>query len=256
MRIIKVNSSKAFSLIEMIGVLAIIGILASVVAPKVFDAIRDAKITGAMAVLQTIKSACTDYARKYNLFPEDGTKPPPTSYDRTFGDGAAAPVAEASSMFADLLIGEGLLEKLVLPVGPAGQIAWSTDLVTVASPTVPNGDVEGTFAASDTLDYPVIVCRAYKSLSSKSRMFTAAQNSTRIIMLVIPELTTLEAAGIKTKADGPFDEEVTDAVSLITTTIAGSATGRSKEAINRGNCRLKDNATSGRYTAFLYVAHE
>ena len=75
-------------------------------------------------------------------------------------------------------------------------------------------------------------------------------------MLVIPELTTLEAAGIKTKADGPFDSEVTDAVSLITATIAGSATGRSKEAINRGNCRLKENTTTGRYAAFLYVGHE
>jgi len=256
MRNPKFNYSKAFSLIEMIGVLAIIGILASVVAPKVFDAIRDAKITGAMAVLQTIKSASTDFARKYNLFPEDGTKPPPTSYDRTFGDGATAPVAQGVSMFGDLLIGEGLLEKLVLPVGPAGTTTWSTGLITIEPPTVPNGDEEGTFAVSDTLDYPVIVCRAYKSMSSKSRLFTAAQNSTRIIMLVIPSLTTLEAAGIKTKADGPFDEEVTDAVDLITTTIAGSATGRSKEAINRGNCRLKENTTTGRYNAFLYVGHE
>ena len=72
---LKISTSKGFSLIVMIGVLAIIGILASVVAPKVFDAIRDAKITGAVGVLQTIKSSCTDYARKYNLFPEDGTKP-------------------------------------------------------------------------------------------------------------------------------------------------------------------------------------
>ena len=251
---LKISTSKGFSLIEMIGVLAIIGILASVVAPKVFDAIRDAKITGAMAVLQTIKSASTDFARKYNLFPEDGTKPPPTSYDRTFGDGAAAPVAEASAMFADLLIGEGLLEKLVLPIGPAGTTGWSTTMVTIDTPATPTGDEEGEFACSSNLDYPVIVCRAYKSLSSKSRLFTASQNSTRIVILVIPQLTTLEAAGIKTKADGPFDEEVTDAVDLITKTINGSAQGRSKEAINRGNCRLKP--VGNNYAAFLYVAHE
>jgi prepilin-type N-terminal cleavage/methylation domain-containing protein len=254
MRNIKVNSSKAFSLIEMIGVLAIIGILASVVAPKVFDAIRDAKITAAIAVLQTIKSSCTDYARKYNLFPEDGTKAPPTSYDRTFGDGAAAPVAAASTIFADLLIGEGLLEKLVLPIGPAGTTAWAPNLVTIDPPDVPTGDVEGTFTCSDDLDYPVVICRAYKSLSSKSRLFTASQNSTRIVLLVIPRLTTLEAAGIKTKVDGPFDEEVKDVSDLVALTVDGDAQGRSKEAINRGNCRLK--AIGSNYAAFLYVAHE
>jgi len=251
---LKISTSKGFSLIEMIGVLAIIGILASVVAPKVFDAIRDAKITAAVAVLQTIKSSCTDYARKYNLFPEDGTKAPPVSYDRTFGDGAAAPVVEASSMFADLLIGEGLLEKLVLPIGPAGTTAWARNLVTIDPPDVPTGDVEGTFTSSDDLDYPVVICRAYKSLSSKSRLFTASQNSTRIVLLVIPRLTTLEAAGIKTKVDGPFDEEVKDVSDLVALTVDGDAQGRSKEAINRGNCRLKESSKG--YTAFLYVAHE
>ena len=251
---LKISTSKGFSLIEMIGVLAIIGILASVVAPKVFDAIRDAKITAAVAVLQTIKSSCTDYARKYNLFPEDGTKAPPVSYDRTFGDGATAPVAEASSVFADLLIGEGLLEKLVLPIGPAGTTAWAQNLVTINPPADPTGDAEGTFTSSDDLDYPVVICRAYKSLSSKSRLFTASQNSTRIVLLVIPQLTTLEAAGIKTKIDGPFDEEVKDVSNLVALTVSGDATGRSKEAINRGNCRLKED-TKG-YTAFLYVAHE
>ena len=114
------NSSKGFSLIEMIGVLAIIGILASVVAPKVFDAIRDAKITGAVAVLQTIKSSCTDYARKYNLFPEDGVKQPPADYERPYGDGAGPGLTAEATTFGDLLIGEGILEKLVLPIGPAG----------------------------------------------------------------------------------------------------------------------------------------
>ena len=83
---LKISTSKGFSLIEMIGVLAIIGILASVVAPKVFDAIRDAKITGAVGIIQTIKSSCTDYARKYNNFPLDGNKAPVQPYTRPYGD--------------------------------------------------------------------------------------------------------------------------------------------------------------------------
>jgi len=249
------SSSKGFSLIEMIGVLAIIGILASVVAPKVFDAIRDAKITGAVGVLQTIKSSCTDYARKYNLFPEDGEKAPPVDYSRPYGDGASAPIADANSNFGDLLIGEGILEKLVLPIGPAGTTDWTRTLVTIETPEDPLGAAQGTFSASDTLDYPVVLCRRYKSLSSGSRLFTASQNSTRVIFLVLPQLTTLEAAGIKTKIDGPFDEEVKGPAELVTFAVNGSSEGRSREAINRGNCRLKARA-DGDYDAFLYVAHE
>jgi hypothetical protein len=74
-------------------------------------------------------------------------------------------------------------------------------------------------------------------------------------MLVIPDLTTLEAAGIKTKIDGPFDEEVTEPPALVTMTVDGTATGRSRESINRGNCRLTLSDTGG-LDAFLYVAHE
>jgi len=49
--------SRAFTLIEMIGVLAIIGILASVVSPKVIEAIRDAKVTGVIANLNAARTA-------------------------------------------------------------------------------------------------------------------------------------------------------------------------------------------------------
>ena len=55
------KSNKGFTLIEMIGVLAIIGILASVVAPKVIEAIRDAKVTSSLANLTTVNSAAIKY---------------------------------------------------------------------------------------------------------------------------------------------------------------------------------------------------
>jgi len=251
------STSRGFTLIEMIGVLAIIGILASVVAPKVFDAIRDAKITAAMAVCQTIKGACTDFARKYNLFPEDGGKAASSSYDRPYGDKATGPIAQASTNFGDLLISEGMLEKLVLPIGPAGSTAYASSSITLSQPGDPNGDSPGEFSASG-IDYPVVCCKPYKSLNNKTRIFNAAQNSMRVVFLVIPGLTVLEAAGIKTKIDGPFSEDIEGASDIVTKTVAKSATGKSADVINRGNCRLVDGTgpNQDKYDAFIYVAHE
>jgi prepilin-type N-terminal cleavage/methylation domain-containing protein len=246
---IKVNSSKAFSLIEMIGVLAIIGILASVVAPKVFDAIRDAKITGAAAVNNAVKSATVDYARKYRILPLDGSRGPAgTNFTRTYGDGQT--VTQANCTFGDVLISEGMLEKLTLPIGPSGSNSLTTNTVTLggtkAAPTLTIG----------TLDYPAIICFNNTATSDSDKLFTASANSIRVAALVIPGLTTLEAAGLKTKIDGPFNESVKSAFEVVNAAVTKTSTSPAiRESITRGNCLLFSNTTSG-YNALLYVAHE
>lgn len=245
------NSPKGFSLIEMIGVLAIIGILASVVAPKVFDAIRDGKITAAVSVLQTIKSSCTDYARKYNVFPTDGDKAPVQPYTRPYGDGATITDA-ATANIGDILISEGMLEKLNLPIGPSGATAYATGGITLAPTGVAGAKPENTGG----LDYPILLCRSYSSLGNDTRLFSGAQNSTRVIFLLIPGLTTLEAAGLKTKVDGPFNETISGPADLVSQARTGAATGAVAEAVNRGNCLIVQPQGAATFDCYLYVAHD
>src|SRR5437763_12212905 len=57
--------AKAFTLIEMIGVLAVIAILAALLIPKVFGAINDARINSAVVGAQTVKTALVDHYGKY-----------------------------------------------------------------------------------------------------------------------------------------------------------------------------------------------
>lgn len=59
------RSNKAFTLIEMIGVLAVIAILAAVLIPKVFQAINDSRINNAAMTCQTVKTALIDHYAKY-----------------------------------------------------------------------------------------------------------------------------------------------------------------------------------------------
>jgi len=68
MRIIthqKRKSSQAFTLIEMIGVLAVIAILASMLIPKIFEAINSSRINNAAVSYNAIKTAVMDHYGKY-----------------------------------------------------------------------------------------------------------------------------------------------------------------------------------------------
>src|SRR6266852_9641963 len=65
----QVQKQKAgFTLIEMIGVLAVIAILASFLIPKVFNAINDARINSAVVGAETVKTAVVDHYGKWGRF--------------------------------------------------------------------------------------------------------------------------------------------------------------------------------------------
>ena len=77
----------AFTLIEMIGVLAVIAILAALLLPKVFSAIADAKINNTVVSVETMKTAIADHYGKYGkfdaLFGTNILSAPQTNYDLT-----------------------------------------------------------------------------------------------------------------------------------------------------------------------------
>src|SRR5579862_2592171 len=62
------NSRSAFTLIEMIGVLAVIAILASMLIPRVFEAINSARVNATVVNCDTIKTAAADHYGKYGQF--------------------------------------------------------------------------------------------------------------------------------------------------------------------------------------------
>jgi len=60
---------RGFTMIEMIGVLAVIAILASIVAPKIFDAIRDAKVNTFASNIQAVQTAAASYYKDVGVLP-------------------------------------------------------------------------------------------------------------------------------------------------------------------------------------------
>ena len=61
--------NRGFTLIEMVGVVAVIGILASVAAPMIFDAIRNARVTAFVEEANTLRTAVTNFYNDTGQFP-------------------------------------------------------------------------------------------------------------------------------------------------------------------------------------------
>ncbi len=92
------KSNQAFTLIEMIGVLAVIAILASMLIPKIFEAINNSRVNNAAVSYNTVKTALADHYAKFgSLLSSNGTlfttaSPLATNYDK-------------------ILVSEGFLDK-------------------------------------------------------------------------------------------------------------------------------------------------
>src|SRR5256885_6291884 len=69
--------TRGFTLIEMIGVLAVIAILASILTPKIFEAINSARINNTVKSYNAIKTAVMDHYGKYGALNFNGSTQAP-----------------------------------------------------------------------------------------------------------------------------------------------------------------------------------
>ena len=68
---LKKKETQAFTLIEMIGVLAVIAILAALLIPKIFEAINNSRINNAAMSCQTVKTSIADHYAKFGSIAVD-----------------------------------------------------------------------------------------------------------------------------------------------------------------------------------------
>jgi hypothetical protein len=101
----------------------------------------------------------------------------------------------------------------------------------------------------------MILCNAYVSSTEDTKAFSAASFTTRVVFMLIPGLTTLEAGEVKNRVDGPFrDQAVSGLADLVTRAIAADSGDLS--AVRLGNCRITVGLQPGTYDCWLYVAHD
>jgi len=96
-----INSAKqkqAFTLIEMIGVLAVIAILAALLIPKVTTAISDSRVNATVGTYQTVQTAAASHYAKYNAF-------------NLTTNGVTIPAGSLTTYDTSVLIPEGFLDQ-------------------------------------------------------------------------------------------------------------------------------------------------
>jgi len=117
------HKTKGFTLLEMIGVLAVIAILAAVLVPKVFTAINNSRINNAAMSCQSAKTAIADHYTKAGMLAADTTKSPPLVL--------AVPIAQ----YDLLLMKEGFMDKpFAVKIGDDIVDATDTRMELIACP--------------------------------------------------------------------------------------------------------------------------
>lgn len=254
----KINrkSNGAFTLVEIIGVMAIIGILGAVVAPRVVDGIRDGRVTQLAQSLGQWKSGADRYLQKHQKLPIDASIAPldPTGTPATYSQNNAL-VVQGNATFGDLLIAQGLISAVNVPFG-------ANTFAAVAS--APGAGLSDVVSTPNTATYSRIRCIELTSAKANGLGgFSATRTRDypyRVSFLLIPNVPMQEAAAIKTKIDGPFagtsisDKTIlADASGQVTTATGVEASSR--DALVYGNCRV-GTPTNSVYSLYLYINND
>ncbi|MEM6640016.1 MAG: prepilin-type N-terminal cleavage/methylation domain-containing protein [Pseudomonadota bacterium] len=76
-----IRTSKGFTLIEMIGVVAVIAILASVATPMIFDAIEDSRVSATVAEVRAVTTGIARFYADTGRYPQH-RNPTSTNWER------------------------------------------------------------------------------------------------------------------------------------------------------------------------------
>jgi prepilin-type N-terminal cleavage/methylation domain-containing protein len=133
----RARQMSGFTLIEMIGVLAVIAILAAVLIPKVFEAINNARVNNAAMSVNSMKTSCIDHYAKFGTFPTDGSTTPATTLTPPY------------DAFDTVLVKEGLADKpFAVKIGDGTTGATGARVRIVPAATTVGANLDGLNAAT------------------------------------------------------------------------------------------------------------
>jgi type II secretory pathway pseudopilin PulG len=157
----KTKKALGFTLVELIGVMAVIAILSAMLIPKIFDAINSARIEHAAAAINTIRTAVASHYTKYGAFADStGTFFTPTGVATggTQEDDAAAfdTLVLMKDRMIDKRFGVKLGDQLATNLVRVRTIEAAADATAITASSA-NYDFDGVGAVVDTNNGSLVV---------------------------------------------------------------------------------------------------
>lgn len=170
----KFHARQGFTLIEMIGVLAVIAILAAILAPKVFEAIQTSKINNASQTISTLSQALNDHFALKGKF------------TNATGDGEPSDTEKAN--FVTVLQSQGFLDKApFLKIG-----SLTTSPVIIVEPSL----------SSTTAVTAITAIDAAYDLDNNTSKPNDAGGAQYVLSFVITGVAAADAKALNDKIDG------------------------------------------------------
>jgi prepilin-type N-terminal cleavage/methylation domain-containing protein len=210
-----IRAQKGFTLIEIIGVVAVIAILAAVLTPRVVSVIARGKVNATAQSLDSLKTATADYVAKNGSIPARA------------GTGSTNAAVSAGRFDADLVAG-GFLKKLFacsigLPTFDESALSGRTHVRAVtatsaASVTAPTATTGGNNFDLDR--------------DTATADFTTGQ---MVVSTFIPGVSVTDAIALNRILDG--EENAVTSADI------------------RGRCMYSAPAADNTVTVYIYIAH-
>lgn len=210
-----VHSRKGFTLIEMIGVIVIIGLVASITLPKIFEILQDARVQNVEGNLRTVRNALANYMKA----PDAPGYIPITegSGIRTTGTSLTAATDTVKSNAATLdtiLLTANVIERPLsvkmgtqnsAPSGTSPRLTW--DLTTQSFIMSPDGTPDTDWSRiariearlANTALAPEVAQGANFQLNGIS---STVANNTTVVYAVIPDIPASDAHQLALSMNG------------------------------------------------------
>ena len=223
------RSNKGFTLIEMIGVLAVIAILAAVLIPKVFQAINDSRVNNAAMSCQTVKTAIIDHFAKFGSLLSSNGIP--------FAVGAGKAL-----VFDKVLVSEAFLDK-----------PFATKIGDATANTTVRVDAAEAATANPIAATPVAVAAgmAAYNLDGTGTAGTDYNKAigSAVVHAIITGVTLNDARDLNSRIDG------TSAALGEGSGLTGASVTAGTESDVSGRVKYTFAAAGGTATVYVYLTH-
>jgi prepilin-type N-terminal cleavage/methylation domain-containing protein len=172
---------QGFTLIEMIGVLAVIAILSALLIPKIFEAINNARISNASITCDTVKAALADHYAKWGQLAVNGAS------------GTPVIITVPENHYDKVLLAEGFIDKSF--VTKIGDGTTNTTVQLVAA--LPTGTVPDGVNSAYDLD-------GDNGAGTPATFKNDAGGTGNVVQAVISNTTEQDARELNNRLDGPL----------------------------------------------------